>query len=398
MMRAVKLKKKRSGEVREVESSGAVASAGRLKKHTRPDVDVASKDSQHKKRAKTALATGSKEAPAAASPAVPESIQIGGGAVDCVGLDKALRALSRHVQKLQQQTETPDLLAGSGGPTVCLMFSLQNIPDRQRVIPHLIELPHSPLETGSEVCLIVKDPQRKWKDLVASIPSLSAVTKVISYRKLPKKFPQFADKRTLCAAYDLFLVDTKVKEKAYNSLGTTFFAANKLPFPVRVGTTTLEREVGKALRSTSLVLKRGPSVAIRIGKALSPPEHLFANAVAAIKGVSSFFQQNHRWKNTVATIHVQATNTPALPIYFHPKYAQSAEHYRQTKPHAADTEKEKKEKKQKAIQESLKTPNKAGKVRKMKRGGSEKDKKHGGKKSLKKSFKDGKAKKPKKQQ
>ncbi|CDJ39359.1 hypothetical protein, conserved [Eimeria tenella] len=300
-----------------------------------------SSPSQPRKKAKSTPTTAEKakgcpQAPAASAPTV---IKIGsGGVVDCQALEKAVKALCRHVQKLQEKEEVPDLLAMNSGPTVSLMFSTQNIPVKQRIYPHLIELPHSPLASNSEVCLIVRDPQRKWKDLVASLPSLSSVSKVISYKKLPKKFPQFADRRALCAAYDLFVVDTRVKEKTYNSLGKVFFAANKLPLPIRVGSTTLEREVGRALRSTALVIKRGPSLAIRIGRALSNPDHLYENAVAAIKGVADFFQMNHQWKNTITTIHIQATDTPALPIYLHPKYAEAAEYYRTTAPPANNAE------------------------------------------------------------
>lgn len=102
--------------------------------------------------------------------------------------------------------------------------------------------------------------------------------------------------------------------------------------PIRVGVHTLEREVGRALRCTSFVISRGPSVAIRIGKALMPPEHLYLNAIAAIKGVSEFFKNNIKWKNVINTIHVQATNTPALPVYIHPKYAEAAQFYKTHKP------------------------------------------------------------------
>ncbi|XP_026190924.1 putative ribosome biogenesis protein C8F11.04 [Cyclospora cayetanensis] len=276
-------------------------------------------------------------APTCASSGAAGRIQIGGGFVDCAGLDKALRALCRHVQKRHNQDQSTDLLAGGFGPTVCLMFSLQNIPERQKLIPHLIELPHSPLDQGSEACLIVRDPQRKWKDVVASSASLSSsITKVISCKKLPKKYPQFQDKRALAAAFDLFLVDTSVKEKAYNALGKAFHSANRLPLPIRVGVSTLEREVEKALRCTSLVLRRGPSVAVRIGRALGSPEHLYANAIATINGVSSFFKENHKWKNTITTIHVQATDSPALPVYIHPKYKEAAEFYRTNKPPSLD--------------------------------------------------------------
>lgn len=155
--------------------------------------------------------------------------------------------------------------------------------------------------------------------------------------------------------------------------------------------------MGKALRSTSLVIKRGPSVAVRIGKALAPPEELLANAVAAIRGVSDFFKNSSKWKNTVTTIHIQATNTPALPVYLHPKFAQAAELYSQTKPPSGDAQTgiNNNEKQQKKAHEAMKTPNKVGETRRIKRGVREGDKKvRGDKRALKKALKGSKAQKP----
>lgn len=136
----IKIKKKKGAEVAVVASSAVNTPTGSRKQRTRPAINIPSVDSQPKKKAKTgtSVATANKEPPTDATSSVSDKIQIGGGAVDCKVLDKALRALCRHVQKLHEQEETPDLLAGSGGPTVSLMFSLQNIPDRQRVIPHLM--------------------------------------------------------------------------------------------------------------------------------------------------------------------------------------------------------------------------------------------------------------------
>lgn len=137
-----------------------------------------------------------------------------------------------------------------------------------------------------------------------------------------------------------------------------------------MGPSTLEREVLKAHKSTPLVIKRGPSLAIRIGRALGAPEQLCANAEAAIRGVSEFFQQNHKWKNTITTIHVQATNTPALPVYVHPKYAQAAEYYAKNKPPSADpsTGEEEAEKNKHATQDNAKYMHQVADTRKIKRG------------------------------
>lgn len=135
----IKPKKKKSPEALGTAASAVHTAEEKPKKAGRPVPDAAA-SSRPKKRAKTssAVTNGNSEAPTGGASSVTGKIQIGGGAVDCCGLDRALKALCRHVQKLQAEEETPDLLVGSGGPTVCLMFSLQNIPDRQRVIPHLM--------------------------------------------------------------------------------------------------------------------------------------------------------------------------------------------------------------------------------------------------------------------
>ncbi|CDI80645.1 hypothetical protein, conserved [Eimeria acervulina] len=215
----IKLKKKNREKQHPKAARGAhTPEDAETGKRHRLQVDSASvsQDMGIKKKAKTSSSSFpsacSKEASKTASTAgtATENISLNGGVVDCERLRRAIGALCRHVQKKQKEEEIQDLLANSGGPMVSLMFSLQNVPEGQRIYPHLI--PH---DASGEVCLIVKDPQRKWKDIVAAAqPSLSFIKKVISYKKLSKKFPQFADKRSLCSAYDLFLVDSKVKEKA----------------------------------------------------------------------------------------------------------------------------------------------------------------------------------------
>ena len=137
----IKTKKKTNRDVQVTGiSSKSSPETGRREKQIRRAPEVAENDSRaKKKRMISAPAVPAlKEPQTVVSSSVSGAIQIGGGLVDCKGLERAISALSRHVKKLHQQNETPNLLADSGGPTVSLMFSLQNIPDRQRIIPHVM--------------------------------------------------------------------------------------------------------------------------------------------------------------------------------------------------------------------------------------------------------------------
>jgi ribosome biogenesis protein UTP30 len=74
--------------------------------------------------------------------------------------------------------------------------------------------------------LIVKDPQREWKDKVQEA-NLSKVTKVIGVGKLRDKFKPFESKRQLCSQYNLFVADDRVVEMLPKILGKTFFLKKK---------------------------------------------------------------------------------------------------------------------------------------------------------------------------
>ncbi|CDJ53195.1 hypothetical protein, conserved [Eimeria brunetti] len=230
----IKLKKKKSGKL-PAGASGAACTPESATPTKRPGGSISSDSSPGKKPklssspVSSSSSSSSKKDSAKSSTSPPLTpIELNGGYVDSEGLLRAITALCRHIAKQHKEEEEKNLLGSSGGPTVSLMFSLQQIPPGQRIYPHLIQLPHSPHDPSGEACLIVKDPQRKWKDAVAAAAAaLPFVKKVISYRKLNKKFPQFADKRQLAASFDFFVVDTTVKEKVYNTLGRIFHSANR---------------------------------------------------------------------------------------------------------------------------------------------------------------------------
>lgn len=81
------------------------------------------------------------------------------------------------------------------------------------------------------VCIIVKDPQRTYKDIL--IPNLECVQKVIGVGKVGKKFHSFESKRKLRDSFDLFLADQRVLPLLPKSLGKTFLKTkSKVPVSV----------------------------------------------------------------------------------------------------------------------------------------------------------------------
>lgn len=78
----------------------------------------------------------------------------------------------------------------------------------------------------SPVCLIVKDPQREYKDLLAS-QNITLISRVVGVEKLKGKFKPFEARRQLAADHELFLADERVIPLMPKLLGKIFFDAKK---------------------------------------------------------------------------------------------------------------------------------------------------------------------------
>lgn len=75
-------------------------------------------------------------------------------------------------------------------------------------------------------CLIVKDPQREYKDKIAA-QGITGISRVIGISKLRNKFKQYEAQRQLCGTYDLFLADDRVLPLLPHLIGSsTTFSTN----------------------------------------------------------------------------------------------------------------------------------------------------------------------------
>lgn len=285
---------------------------------------------------------------------------------------KASKALLAHIKKAANQkaldSDKRNLLDDTNSdaageedaretPIWLTLTTKRHIVDKTRLQPGKIALPHSLLdvdgkegsskgESGfaptSTICLITADPQRAYKDIVASDEFPEAlrrrVTRVIGFEKLKAKFTQYEAQRKLFSEHDVFLGDDRIINRLPKVLGKTFFKTTlKRPIPVSLAGKPLKktadgkkakrpegqinaaspaqiaREIEKALGSALVSLSPTTNTAVRIGYAGWTPEQIAENVEAVVAGlVEKFVPQ--KWKN-VKSIYIKGPETAALPIW-----------------------------------------------------------------------------------
>lgn len=78
----------------------------------------------------------------------------------------------------------------------------------------------------SPICLITKDPQREYKDLLEE-KKIRFISRVVGVEKLKGKFKGFEERRMLLKENGLFLADERVIPLLPALLGKKFFVAKK---------------------------------------------------------------------------------------------------------------------------------------------------------------------------
>ncbi|KAH7159715.1 ribosomal protein L1p/L10e family-domain-containing protein [Dactylonectria estremocensis] len=264
---------------------------------------------------------------------------------------KASKALLAHIKKAAKQKSDEstkrnlleDEDEGVETPIWLTLTTKRHIADKARLQPGKIALPHS-LNTNESttICLITAEPQRAYKDIVASeeFPAElgKRITRVIDFGKLKAKFGQYEAQRKLFSEHDIFLGDDRIINRLPKVLGKTFFkTTQKRPIPVmlqakapkvdgkRVKRTKTEgtvnagtpadiaKEVEKALSSALVSLAPTTNTAIRVGYASWTPEQVAANVEAVASAlVEKWVPQ--KWRN-MKSIYIKGPESTALPIW-----------------------------------------------------------------------------------
>lgn len=234
-------------------------------------------------------------------------------------------------------------------PIWLLLGTKTHIVPKARLKPTKIILPH-PLLTNSthSICLITADPQRAYKDLVAS-PAFpkelgARITKVVGISKIKAKFSQYEAQRKLLAEHDLFLADERVITMLPKALGKTFYkSTTKRPIPVKLAADPKDEEkkrvkservkaadgsvqggepktaqqiavqIEKALNGTLVTLSPSVNTSIKVGYAHWDAAKLAENITVVVNELVERVVVQ-KWRG-VRSFHVKGPETVALPIW-----------------------------------------------------------------------------------
>jgi len=221
----------------------------------------------------------------------------------------------------------------------------KHIVDTKRLKPGKVSLPH-PINTAATqtICLITADPQRTYKDLIAS-PAFPAelrarITRVIGVTKVKAKFHQYEAQRQLLAEHDLFLADDRIITQLPKLLGKTFYkSSTKRPIPLNmqapaprseegkriakakgegvvkdvIEVPKLAKEIEKTLNSALVALAPSTQTSVRVALAGWKAEDVAENIEAVVKELIEKFVPQ-KWRG-VRALHIKGPNTAALPIW-----------------------------------------------------------------------------------
>ncbi|KAH8803089.1 ribosomal protein L1p/L10e family-domain-containing protein [Xylogone sp. PMI_703] len=269
---------------------------------------------------------------------------------------KASKALLKHIKESEKdkekKSEKKNLLAAEDNeddaedestPIWLTLTTKKHITNETKLKPSKVPLPH-PLNTSASttICLITADPQRTFKDIVAS-PAFPAdlaprITRVIGVSKIKAKFTQYEAQRKLFAEHDIFCADDRIITQLPKLLGKTFYkSTTKRPIPVslqapaprsegkriaRAKTDDAPRagepkqiaaEIEKAIRGALVHLSPSTNTSVRVGYASWEPEKVAENVEAVVTALTDKFVPQ-KWRG-VKAIHIKGPETAALPIW-----------------------------------------------------------------------------------
>ncbi|KAF1850745.1 ribosomal protein L1 [Cucurbitaria berberidis CBS 394.84] len=265
-------------------------------------------------------------------------------------VERAAEALVAHMKKhveakgedapVQNLADDEDEAEENDQPVFLSVSTKKHISDSNRLKPTKIVLPHPIIPNDVRICIFTKDPQRAYKDLVASdafpVSLREKVQRVLGVDKLKKRYKSYEQKRALLAEYDIFMVDDRVIKIVAEFLGKTFYQSKaKRPIPVRltagayidksakketrepqnvVGTPLgVAKEIETALNSTYLSMSASANTSIKVGKLSQTPQQLTENTAAVVAALMDKHVPQG-WRN-IRSLHIKGPSTKALPIW-----------------------------------------------------------------------------------
>ncbi|EFP86474.1 uncharacterized protein PGTG_12430 [Puccinia graminis f. sp. tritici CRL 75-36-700-3] len=237
-------------------------------------------------------------------------------------VEQAIKALIDHSNKsVEKNIEQGELFAdqvGSNERFLNLVISLKRITPKPKHKPIKITLSHPLYDPRvSPVCLIVKDPQREYKDLLEE-KKIHFISKVIGIEKLKGKHSSYEARRLLLNNHALFLADDRVIGVLPKLLGVKFFKTNKLPIAVDVTNKDgLKGELERTIGNTTLRIGGGSCLTIKVADlARHSSEQIKLNLVDVLGQLGKKIPLGG-WNN-IQAVHLKTGTSTSLPLWLAP--------------------------------------------------------------------------------
>lgn len=203
---------------------------------------------------------------------------------------------------------------------IYVTITLSKVPSKFSPKPLQIELKHAIYGPKylTHVCMIVKDPQRAFKDQVQDL-DIPCLGKVIGYQKLMKNFKEYKDRRQLVNEFDLFFCDSRIYSMLPKVTGKYFYLKKKFPVPLKLAGSekTIEETFEEAMKCTYFMPGNGPNYTIKIGRTSMNAKNCVSNIVNAVYKALPLILGNTLKPTKVQSITLKTQSSIELPIYNH---------------------------------------------------------------------------------
>ncbi|RPD56121.1 ribosomal protein L1 [Lentinus tigrinus ALCF2SS1-7] len=224
---------------------------------------------------------------------------------------RAVEALLSHAAKFEEKKAETQLFSGKE-QNVWLVVNTKVMHPEKKLKPSRIPVKYPIVDPRTEsVCLITKDPQREYKDLIAK-EGIKFISRVVDIRHLKGKWKPFEARRMLLKENGLFLADERVVPLLPALLGKIFFQAKKQPIPVCITRNDLKGELERAISSTYFHQNQGTCSSVKIGTISQKPAQVLANLETALPEVVKHIKGG--WDN-IQSFFLKTNSSAALPIW-----------------------------------------------------------------------------------
>ncbi|KII90828.1 hypothetical protein PLICRDRAFT_158208, partial [Plicaturopsis crispa FD-325 SS-3] len=224
---------------------------------------------------------------------------------------KAIEALLAYAHK-KEDTEEQNALLPAKAQNIWLQIAVKKMYPEKTLKPFRIPLAYPILDPReTPICLITKDPQREYKDLIES-HNIKFISRVVGITKLKGKFKPFEARRLLLKENGMFLADERVIPLLPGLLGKKWFEAKKQPIPVCMTRKNLKDELERAVTSTYMHQNQGTCTSVKIGSLDLDTIRILANLYTGLPVMIKHIKGG--WDN-IQSLSIKTSTSMSLPLW-----------------------------------------------------------------------------------